>query len=60
MREKLFLTEQRTSLILSDFSVDFMQEKLILTEQRNLLDSFYIYYDLLMHEKLIYRTKGVP
>ena len=54
MREKL--------LILSDTFgfVDFMQEKLILTEQRNSLDSFNIYYDLFMHEQLIYRTKGVP
>ena len=51
----------RTKDFLDTFGfVDFMQEKLILTEQRNSLDSFNIYYDLFMHEQLIYRTKGVP
>ena len=51
----------RTKDFLDTFGfVDFMQEKLILTEQRNSLDSFNMYYDFLMHEQLIYRTKGVP
>ena len=51
----------RTKDFLDTFGfVDFMQEKLILTEQRNSLDSFNMYYDFLMHEQLIYRTKRVP
>ena len=51
----------RTKDFLDTFGfVDFMQEKLILTEQRNSLDSFNMYYDFLMHEQLIYKTKGVP
>ena len=54
MREKLLIVSDTFGF------VDFMQEKLILTEQRNSLDSFNIYYDLFMHEQLIYRTKGVP
>ena len=54
MREKLLILSYTFGF------VDFMQEKLILTEQRNSLDSFNMYYDFLMHEQLIYRTKRVP
>ena len=62
MRENVRETfPDRTKDFLDTFGfVDFMQEKLILTEQRNSLDSFNMYYDFLMHEQLIYRTKRVP
>ena len=59
MREKLFLTEQRTSLILSDLLILCRRNLFWQNKGIRLIALTYI-YDLLMHEKLIYRTKGVP